>query len=510
VPESSYRIALLTTSLTVDGWVRDLANQVQDHPAIVLAAILVIPDKPANRPCTSAARLLLALEGRLLGRTEQVELQASDSVALLDISPQLTDLEQSMIRALDLDAIVDCRGEAVQGPIADAARDGIIGVQFGTGRLPGFTEVLEARPTTEFGITRWKSGMSQILARGSVTTQLFYSQNREVLFDRAAPRVLPAIEKLARGEMPAQSAPLQRTCATTGTATVLRYGTRTVGRVLQKAWRHATGREWNWGVAYSFAPWQRADLRSGIVLPKLPGTFLADPFVVEAGGTHYIFVEEFPYATRKAVISVFEVNEAGAKRLGVAVEEPFHLSFPFVFRDGERFYMVPEAQAGGELVLYECEEFPLKWTRKKVLLSGVCADTVIFRHGAMWWMLTSIKGPGRAENSAELYAFFADDLLGDWQEHRGNPILIDASKGRNGGLLKDDDGRIYRVAQRPGFRTYGDGSAIYRIDELTPDTYRETLVREVWPDFFPRLSGTHHMHSEAGLTVYDFSRDERP
>jgi hypothetical protein len=45
---------------------------------------------------------------------------------------------------------------------------------------------------------------------------------------------------------------------------------------------------------------------------------------------------------------------------------------------------------------------------------------------------------------------------------------------------------------------------------LTPDSYRETLVREIKPDFFPNLAGTHHMHSQGGLTVYDFSRDERP
>jgi hypothetical protein len=231
---------------------------------------------------------------------------------------------------------------------------------------------------------------------------------------------------------------------------------------------------------------------------------------VESAGKRYIFVEEFPYATRKGVISVFEVDEAGAKRLGVALEEPFHLSFPFVFQDKGRFYMVPEGQGGGQLVLYECEGFPLKWARKKVLLPNVCADTVIFRRTGSWWMLTTIKGPGPAENSAELHAFFADDPLGEWQPHGRNPIIMDASRGRNGGLLEDEEGHIYRVAQRANFRTYGNGFAIYRIDELTPQSYSETMVREVSPDFFPNLSGTHHMHSKAGLTVYDFSRDERP
>jgi hypothetical protein len=172
--------------------------------------------------------------------------------------------------------------------------------------------------------------------------------------------------------------------------------------------------------------------------------------------------------------------------------------------------MVPEGQGGGELVLYECTDFPLQWRRRKVIMPKVCADPIVFQHGSRWWMLTSIKGEGRAENSAELHAFYADDPLGEWQRHAKNPVVMDASKGRNGGVLTDEEGRTYRVAQRAGFRIYGDGFAIFRIDELTPDSYRETLVREVEPDFFPNLAGAHHMHSRGGLTVYDFSRDERP
>lgn len=515
VAERNYRIALLTDGLKVDEWVRGLAERARDHPGIELAAILTIGRSGApSGAFTPFARLLagplLATERRLLRQSPKISLQLDNSVRVLPISQQPGNEELNSIRALALDAIVDCRAEPVPERIIGAAREGVIAVRVGNGGLPGFREVLEGMPVTGFTIERLGESTSELLFRGSVTTQLFYSQGRVALFDRAAPYLFDAIERLALGEAHGEVAPSGRDVDPAGAADILNYGGRTLGRVAQKAWRHAVGREWNWGVAYCFAPWQSADLSSGRILPKLRETFVADPFVVEAAGKRYIFVEEFPYSTRKGVISVFEVDETGAKRLGVALEEPFHLSFPFVFAKDGRFYMVPEGQGGGELVLYECEDFPLKWVRKKALLPKVCADTVIFENGSLSWMLTTIKGQGRAENSAELHAFFADDPLGEWQPHRANPIVMDASKGRNGGLLSDDQGHIFRVAQRAGFRTYGDGFAIFRIDELTPDTYEESLVREVRPDFFPGLSGTHHMHSKAGLTVYDFSRDERP
>lgn len=505
MPQLKYRIALLVDALEVDAWVRDLAGWAKDHPAIELAAVIVQPPTGSD-----ALDYLLALESRVvrcagsrhsIAGCAPVQIVARDEADLL------------RIEELRFDALIQCGRAPPQEGMVEAAMGGAISIVTHSERgASGFVEVLEGRPVTEFAIERLNAGGSEILFRGSITTQLFYSQNRAALYERAAPYLMRVVERLARDEAQAQSA---RSFDTEGrdppgAGDLLTYAARTLARVARKAWRHAVGREWNWGVAYAFAPWQSADLSAGHVLPKLAGTFVADPFAVDTGGKRYIFVEEFPYSTRKGVISVFEVDKEGARRLGVALEEPYHLSFPFLFRKDGRFYMVPEGQGGAELILYECEDFPLKWSRRKVLMARVCADAVIFEHGSLWWMLTTIKGGGRGENSAELHAFHAEDPLGEWRPHRMNPVVMDASKGRNGGLLRDDEGRVCRVAQRAGFRTYGNGFAIYGIDELTPDSYRESPVREVRPDFFPRLAGAHHIHSDGSLTVYDFSRDERP
>ena len=39
-------------------------------------------------------------------------------------------------------------------------------------------------------------------------------------------------------------------------------------------------------------------------------------------------------------------------------------------------------------------------------------------------MLTTIQGEGPGLNNAELRAFYADDLLGEWAPHSQNPIIM--------------------------------------------------------------------------------------
>jgi hypothetical protein len=509
----------LVDDLELAAWAHDLCERIRHHPTIELVAILVAGDPDSGADCTTFAKLLLApllaLGQKSVARHRRRSgVRKDGSFAELQAIPASRSGEEpARIQSLKLDAIVSCVRRPPEEIVA-SARDGAITIRFGrsSGRLAGFEEVLDGSPVTQFAIERLNGRGSELLFQGSITTQLFWSQNQSALFERATPYILQVLGRLADRRTqgsppgPAVEQAARKICA----RDVAAYAWRTSSRVAQKAWRHARGREWNWGVAYICAPWQDADLSTGKILPKLPGTFVADPFVAESGDKRYIFVEEFPYSTRKGVISVFELDEAGATRLGVALEEPYHLSFPFVFQKDGTYYMAPEGQGGGELVLYECADFPLQWRRKKVIMRKVCADTIIFEHDARWWMLTSVKGDGRAENSAELHAFYAEDPLGEWQPHSENPVVMDAWKGRNGGILTDEAGETYRIAQRAGFRTYGDGFAIFRIDELTPDSYRETLVREIKPDFFPGLAGAHHLHSRGGLTVYDFSRDERP
>ena len=100
--------------------------------------------------------------------------------------------------------------------------------------------------------------------------------------------------------------------------------------------------------------------------------YFADPFLFEEDGVAYVFCEEFPYATRKGVISVFALDEQGDPGPSrVVLERPYHLSYPVVFRHEGQIWMMPESSANRTLDIYRADPFPYRWTLDRVVLSGV-------------------------------------------------------------------------------------------------------------------------------------------
>ena len=409
-----------------------------------------------------------------------------------------------------------CGRALPSGAIVETASDGLIGIltsadRDGKGDAAGFVEASEGKIETPFTIERMTGeGTCDCLFSGSIATALLYSWTMISLQARAFPYLQSCLEKIASGRIKAMNeAPVEVSKSAGGN--VFSYAMRTAGRSFGKAVRRASGKEFRWQIAFAERNWSGLDFSKAKILRNPKGVFLADPFTISVDGVDYLFVEEFPFDTRKGVISAYRFENGEPKRIGVVLEEPFHLSFPFVFEHNGEIYMVPEAGGGRSVTLYRATSFPSVWVKEKVLLENVPAvDTIIFQHDELWWMLTTIQGEGPALNNAELYAFYATDLLGEWKPHMANPIVMNAKKGRNGGFLRDPAGRPCRVAQVPGFTFYGAGSAIYRIDELTAESYRETLVQTVDPTFFPEIDGTHHLHSSGRMTVFDFLRVERP
>jgi hypothetical protein len=237
------------------------------------------------------------------------------------------------------------------------------------------------------------------------------------------------------------------------------------------------------------------------------GRFWADPFLHSHGGRTYCFVEDFVCKRNKAHITVLEIAGTKAIEHGIALEEPFHLSFPFLFRYKGELFMCPECFESGQIRIYRCTGFPLKWELASVVMEGVSAvDTVLFEKAGKWWMLTSFDESGAGDPSSELYVFSSDSPLGtSWTPHPQNPIRIDADGGRNAGLIIDGE-KIFRLAQRQGFDQYGQGLLVFEIKTISESTYIEQLVSEIDPAFRKGLRGTHHLSCDGETTVIDHCR----
>jgi hypothetical protein len=259
-----------------------------------------------------------------------------------------------------------------------------------------------------------------------------------------------------------------------------------------------------WGISLLSGKWDRSVLWRSTEVKPPRGRFWADPFLLSRDGRTFCFVEDFVYKTNRAHITALEIIGNKAVERGIAVKEPFHLSFPFLFQYQGALHMCPEASVSGQIRIYRCTDFPLKWELQKVIMEGIpAADTRLFEKEGKWWMLTNLDESGAVDYCSELYLFSSDSPLDTkWTPHPQNPIRIDAYGGRNAGLVIDD-GKIFRLAQRQGFDQYGKGLLVYEIKTISESLFREELVSEINPNYRKGLRGTHHLSTDGKTTVVD-------
>lgn len=432
------------------------------------------------------------------------------------------DADLQYIRSRQLDLLIHGGSGTLAADLLSSARLGAVALCYldGQGNCDhpaGFWEVYRKEQSTGFGVQRLAPGgeAGDLLFRGAVATAPRWIPNRVRQQLKAYTLLHLALDQIATsGRLPA---PL-----VLGPRNRPSHSVPSIGhqwRYLAQIARHRVMREWSkttrtstrWGVAYQFATdWRNARLWQCREIANPPNHFLADPFVVRHEGRHVCYVEDFDYGSRRGAITAYEIDPDGYKPLGIALSEDFHLSYPFLFREGGELYMCPETHEAKDIRLYRCTNFPLEWRLHRVLMSGVdAADTSIFKWNERWWLLTSLDSSGLNDHGSELYLFHADrhDST-QWMPHPQNPVVFDSRKARNGGLLFDGDG-IFRVFQSQGFDRYGAAMGIARIAELTPSRYREEVLCTIPPSFLPGIDGTHTYSFADGLLAVDFVRQQR-
>lgn len=420
------------------------------------------------------------------------------------------------VRALDLDLLIRYGAGILRGEILNASRLGIISFHHGDNRInrgspPGFWECYHEWPQTGFIIQRLTGDLDagEVLVRGSFGTRFYYSLNQAHLYRKSFTHLRRLLKRIASttGLPPAEDAPSPYSGVLyrpPGLHQCLAYGIRVLKRlVVRRAVKMLRLRE-KWGISLLSSKWDKSAFWRSIEVKNPRGRYWADPFLHSRGGRTYCFVEDFVCKTNKARITALEIVGTQVIELGIALKEPFHLSFPFLFQYKEGLYMCPECFESRQIRIYRCTEFPLKWELQSVAMEGVsAADTMLFEKGGKWWMLTSLDESGTDDYCSELYLFWSDSPLAtNWTPHPQNPIRIDARGGRNAGLIVDG-GRLFRLAQRQGFDQYGQGLLVFEIKAVSESLYAEELVSEINPDFRKGLRGTHHLSSDGNTTVID-------
>lgn len=400
------------------------------------------------------------------------------------------------------DLIVDLTGRAGprDAPVLSVRFDGSATVSSAaralvSGRAPELSVLLDGRPAGT--------------ARPMVGERIWLTRGLDDVLARATTLIERSVHRFAAGTLDAASDPAESGAAPLTAALALRHVVALAPRLFIRAVHKVLYREFHWQVGYRFvdgsgvaetgslagAPWR--------LLGDDGTRFYADPFPFAWEGRDYLFVEDYPHAGRKGLISVVEFDVDGEPgRPRVVLEEDYHLSYPQVFARDGAIWMLPESSGANRLVLYRADPFPDRWVLDTVLVEGAqISDATLLERERRLWLFAAV-GDGLGSASDTLHVYSAESLRGPWMPHSQNPIQIDRAAARPGGAFVRH-GDAVMLPMQDGTQGYGGGLGLARLLELDDRSVRLAPPVPVggapsWP-----LGGIHTLNRSGRLETID-------
>lgn len=431
----------------------------------------------------------------------------------------------------NIDCIIRCGSGVLRGKILDIAPLGVLSFHHGDNRYvrggpSGFWEVLNNHHSSGFIIQKLNNKLDagDVLLRGNLMTKKFWLLNNAQLLEKSNYFLKDILKKIAiKNSLPRperiklysnkifkiqSSLPLIKyfirillPSLLNNIFFILKLKNFFFGKFAER-----------WSVAFAEHNNFSRSLSDYKEIKNPKGRFLADPFVIKKNNTNYIFVEDFFYSNNKGSISVVSVKDNNYKFMGIALEEDFHLSFPFVFEWEREIFMIPETSKAKEIRLYKCDIFPMKWKLDKILMKNVdAADTMVVYIKDKWFMFTNICSAGIGDHGSELHIFFSENLKSNnWHSIKsGNPVIFDSLKARNGGMiLRNND--VYRINQVQKKNNYGASFEINKVNYLSAEKFSETRISTTNPNFKKDIVGTHHFSANDKVAVVDYRKKNIP
>ncbi|WP_276840244.1 hypothetical protein, partial [Anaerovibrio lipolyticus] len=213
----------------------------------------------------------------------------------------------------------------------------------------------------------------------------------------------------------------------------------------------------------------------------------ADPFVCHHDGRDYCFVELKSSYRLHGEIAVATIEDGIIGNFTVVISEPFHMSFPNIFKYDNQWYMLPETNYCNQVRLYKAVKFPYEWKLDKILCNDVrLVDHALFPQKTGFYVLSNdIVNLEQAYNR-----FFVLDM-------REKTFIEFFPEGywsniRPGGNFYEKDNRWYHVLQ-DGVLAYGDYLHVYEVDEFSKKIFKEHETKTI------RVSDLEYANSNGRL-----------
>ncbi len=427
------------------------------------------------------------------------------------------------IRGYDLDFILRFAFGIIRGEILKVPRYGVWSFHNDDeekyrGGPPCFWEIDHSDPVTGSILQRLTNRLDGgvILRKGYFPTELTsYKRNLHQAFMNCAEWPAQVVQDIRNGVTDYVEAPPSKTEApiyySPTNIQMLTYGYK----LFRNTWRDLRRSlfehdQWNVGLIrkpiHSFLD-PEFQPKIEWFPPPQKGQFFADPFAIKKDETITVLFEELRYVTYKGRIFAYQFHDDPKQaELFPVMEEPFHLSYPYLFEYKGQVYCVPEKYHTQEIALYRAQTLPHKWNKVATLVENIQGvDATLFRYGDRWWLSCTDQRDGPC---FKLRLWYAEDLLGPWKPHANNPVKVDIRGARPGGTPFWHDGRLYRPAQDCSAQ-YGSRVVINRIDKISPIEFHETPVAYVEADkTSPYPKGCHTVSALGEWTIVDGKRNK--
>jgi hypothetical protein len=540
---SQIRVGVMLDDTVVPNWVYSILAELTSGRALELA-LVILNDNDADRKkplpgrlssvrqkvfaaYVNADRKLFAGGAGLDAFSPRDASGLLDRVSVARVRPIQTgfvdrfpDADLKLIRSTELDVIVRFGFRILKGDILKTARNGIWSFHHGDndfyrGGPVLFWEMYEDSPVSGavLEILDEKAYGGQVIYKSfSGTHRYSFHRNRNETYWKSSYFVGRKLQDLLKAPptnvatIPPAADARPKCHQTPSVPQLLRFSLRSAKRLAAAQFRYRLCDE-RWFVALA----RRTGSTEGVIpghgkfetLPMPADRFYADPCVVTFEGRDFVFFEDYSFRTGRGRVSCATVEPSGRViSIEPVLEEPFHLSYPFVFEIDKNYYMIPESASARSIRLYRAIDFPVRWEFDRTLLDGLTAvDTTVHLRNKMLWMFTNIAQPG-ASVQDELHLFYASSLYGPWQAHPQNPIVSDVRRARSAGRLFTNGEALFRPSQNSSV-SYGGSIVINAVEELTTTAYRETKVEEIGPKWLSQAVCTHTLSFNDNFIVTD-------
>lgn len=530
------RVGVLLDSLSVPEWQKQVLTFVKNDPAFSLHLAIVRMEGTRHRKQGRFFYRLLRKIDRAFftARNDLFSVHKDerfwDGVEVISIDPIETKFTDELpvgdidvIKSENLDLLIRFGFRILKGDVLKCAKYGVWSLHHGDnavnrGGPPAFWEVVNREPVTGVTLQVLSEDLDggRILGKAFVATDATsFNRNQNAVYWAGNELLCDRLKKMASD--PADFMRIQpsnamdiysgRLYRDPGNLKALLILVSMTARVF-KAFIMKSLFVQQWRLFYQAGKGEieKSIFRFHEVIPP-SGTDWADPFVISRDDKHYVFLEEYKRKNKKAHISVISFDQHGRPVNSIpkkVIDEPFHLSYPFIVQHDSSLYMIPEAAASRSVWLYRCESFPDHWVRIKELIPGVeLFDPTLLNHQGHWYLFGTQKPLPGSSAHQYLHIYSTTDLLtGSWKAHPGNPVTRDVRGARPAGRIFDFRGQWIRPAQI-GAPKYGYGIRFMAITKLTPEEFEEEPWQDLLPHWRNDLLATHTFNTDKSFAMID-------